>query len=141
VLYDILPYKAEAAAYAKVVYGFEHVMIMLSLLLFSGLAFFVLLPMLKRTETITLDFDWIWRRFIPRFWKEVMTPLLTQLDNTRKVVMDWLPLRAPDEEGLPPTLRRRLMGTWAVSVPVLAIVLMLLAYLLVYFWLLPGGLL
>ncbi len=33
------------------------------LLLFSGLAFFVMLPVMKRTLTITLDFDWFYRRF------------------------------------------------------------------------------
>jgi multicomponent Na+:H+ antiporter subunit D len=32
-------------------------------LLFSGLAFFILLKYLKRTLTITLDFDWFWRKF------------------------------------------------------------------------------
>ena len=34
---------------------------MLQLLLFSGLAFFVMLGCLKRTLTITLDVDWLWR--------------------------------------------------------------------------------
>jgi len=34
-------------------------------LLFSGLAFFVLLPLMKRTETISLDTDWLWRRAAP----------------------------------------------------------------------------
>jgi multicomponent Na+:H+ antiporter subunit D len=35
---------------------------MLQLLLFSGLAFFLLLPMMKRTLTISLDTDWLYRR-------------------------------------------------------------------------------
>ncbi len=35
---------------------------MLQLLLFSGLAFFLLLPLMKRTLTITLDLDWLYRR-------------------------------------------------------------------------------
>ena len=30
-------------------------------MLFSGLAFFLLLPLMKRTLTISLDTDWIWR--------------------------------------------------------------------------------
>ena len=34
---------------------------MLQLLLFSGLAFFIFLPMMKRTLTISLDFDWFYR--------------------------------------------------------------------------------
>ncbi len=33
----------------------------LQLLLFSGLAFFVLLPWLQRTHTVTLDMDWLYR--------------------------------------------------------------------------------
>jgi multicomponent Na+:H+ antiporter subunit D len=41
-----------------------HVLTQLQLLLFSGLAFFVLLPWLKRTPTITLDTDWIYRRVL-----------------------------------------------------------------------------
>jgi multicomponent Na+:H+ antiporter subunit D len=42
----------------------EHVINQLQLLLFSGLAFFVCLPLLKRTPTITLDFDWFYRRLL-----------------------------------------------------------------------------
>ena len=42
-----------------------HVVTQLQLLLFSGLAFFVMLPYLQRTLTITLDTDWIWRRLLP----------------------------------------------------------------------------
>ena len=38
---------------------------MLQLLLFSGLAFFVLLPLMKRTETISLDTDWGYRKLLP----------------------------------------------------------------------------
>ena len=36
---------------------------MLQLLRFSGLAFFLLLPLMKRTLTISLDFDWFYRKF------------------------------------------------------------------------------
>jgi multicomponent Na+:H+ antiporter subunit D len=36
----------------------------LQLLLFSGLAFFVMLKWLQRTLTITLDFDWLYRAFL-----------------------------------------------------------------------------
>jgi multicomponent Na+:H+ antiporter subunit D len=37
----------------------------LQLLLFSGLAFFLMLGWLKRTLTITLDVDWFYRRLGP----------------------------------------------------------------------------
>jgi multicomponent Na+:H+ antiporter subunit D len=55
-LYALLPYKVDYEPYT-----FAHVAEMLQLLLFSGLAFFLLLPMMKRTLTISLDFDWFYR--------------------------------------------------------------------------------
>ena len=39
---------------------------MLQLLMFGGLAFVIVLPLLKRKPTITLDWDWLWRRLGPR---------------------------------------------------------------------------
>lgn len=60
-LYRLLPH---AVAYEP--YTVPHVLAQLQLLLFSGLAFFVMLPWLKRTLTITLDTDWAWRRLLPR---------------------------------------------------------------------------
>ncbi|HZD25876.1 MAG TPA: Na(+)/H(+) antiporter subunit D [Alphaproteobacteria bacterium] len=56
-LYAILPYPVDYAPYTT-----GHVITMLQLLLFSGLAFFIMLPYMKRTLTITLDFDWFYRR-------------------------------------------------------------------------------
>lgn len=55
-LYALLPFPVD-----YVPYTFAHVAEMLQLLLFSGLAFFLLLPMMKRTLTISLDFDWFYR--------------------------------------------------------------------------------
>ena len=60
-LYAILPYPVD-----YVPYTYAHVVTMLQLLLFSGLAFFVMLPYLKRTLTITLDWDWFYRWLGPR---------------------------------------------------------------------------
>lgn len=56
-LYDMLPY---AAPYVP--YTLYHVVSQLQLLLFSGLAFFLMLGWLRRTLTITLDSDWLWRK-------------------------------------------------------------------------------
>jgi multicomponent Na+:H+ antiporter subunit D len=56
-LYSLLPYSV-----AYVPYTGSHVVFQLQLLLFSGLAFFLMLDLLKRTLTITLDADWVWRR-------------------------------------------------------------------------------
>jgi multicomponent Na+:H+ antiporter subunit D len=56
-LYGILPYKVDYVPYTA-----SHVVSQLQLLLFSGLAFFLMLGWLKRTLTITLDGDWFYRR-------------------------------------------------------------------------------
>lgn len=56
-LYAMLPYPV-----AYVPYTASHVVFYLQLLLFSGLAFFLMLGWLKRTLTITLDVDWLYRR-------------------------------------------------------------------------------
>ncbi len=55
-LYALLPYPVDYVPYTG-----AHVVFQLQLLLFSGLAFFLLLNLLKRTLTITLDFDWFYR--------------------------------------------------------------------------------
>ena len=54
--YQFLPYQTDYVAYKA-----GKVIFYLQLLLFSGLAFFLLLPMMKRTLTISLDVDWLWR--------------------------------------------------------------------------------
>tara|TARA_R110002096_G_scaffold273422_9_gene467292 strand:+ start:27882 stop:29651 length:1770 start_codon:yes stop_codon:yes gene_type:complete len=55
-LYDILPHSiGEYSAYG-------HVLSQLQLLAFAALAFFVLKPFLKQTDTISLDTDWFWRK-------------------------------------------------------------------------------
>ena len=56
-LYDILPFPVEYHAYTV-----EHTLNQLQLLMFSALAFFLLLPLLKRTKTISLDMDWFYRK-------------------------------------------------------------------------------
>jgi multicomponent Na+:H+ antiporter subunit D len=60
-LYALLPFDAGFRPYTA-----PHVVSQLQLLLFSGLAFFVLLPWLRRTLTISLDVDWIYRKLLPR---------------------------------------------------------------------------
>lgn len=69
-LYALLPYAVNYVPYTG-----AHVVTQLQLLLFSGLAFFVLLPYLKRTLTITLDADWVWRTLLPALLRKVGLPL------------------------------------------------------------------
>ena len=59
-LYQYLPYPVDYQAYTA-----GKVVFYLQLLLFSGLAFFLLLPLMRRTLTISLDADWLWRVLIP----------------------------------------------------------------------------
>mgnify|MGYP000222869402 FL=1 len=82
-LYRFLPYSVEYEAYTA-----GKVVFYLQLLLFSGLAFFLLLPLMRRTETISLDFDWIWRvglvrllRAFGRAWNRVSDALAAVLDT------------------------------------------------------------
>lgn len=64
-LYALLPYPVDYVPYTA-----PHVINMLQLLLFAGAAFFVCLPMMKRTLTISLDLDWFYRKFFGLLGKE-----------------------------------------------------------------------
>ena len=55
-MYRLLPYPVDYVPYTG-----WHVLAQLQLLLFSGLAFFVMLGWLRRTLTVTLDVDWLYR--------------------------------------------------------------------------------
>ncbi len=59
-LYAILPFPVDYVPYTA-----AHVLTQTQLLLFSGLAFFLMLNYLKRTPTISLDVDWLWRKLFP----------------------------------------------------------------------------
>jgi multicomponent Na+:H+ antiporter subunit D len=65
-LYALLPYKVDFVPYTA-----SHVVFYLQLLLFSGLAFFLVLGWLKRTLTITLDVDWFYRWLGPTLAREL----------------------------------------------------------------------
>jgi multicomponent Na+:H+ antiporter subunit D len=65
-LYALLPFPVDFLPYTG-----PHVVSQLQLLLFSGLAFFLLLGWLKRTDTITLDVDWFWRSLGPAIYRSV----------------------------------------------------------------------
>ena len=56
-LYNILPFQTAYQPYTA-----DHLVTQFQLLLFAGFAFFALLPMMKRTLTISLDVDWLYRR-------------------------------------------------------------------------------
>ena len=62
-LYALLPYPVDYQPYTG-----AHLVSQFQLLLFAGLAFFVMLPLMRRTLTISLDTDWLWRRAFPAVW-------------------------------------------------------------------------
>jgi multicomponent Na+:H+ antiporter subunit D len=69
-LYALLPYTVNYDPYTA-----GNVLFYLQLLLFSGLAFFLMLPLMKRTLTITLDFDWVWRVALARLGTQALGAL------------------------------------------------------------------
>jgi multicomponent Na+:H+ antiporter subunit D len=88
-LYALLPYPVDYAPYTA-----DHVVTMLQLLLFSGLAFFLLLPLMKRTLTISLDVDWFYRRagaFAARALVDSLARFRTELERALRSVIDvWI---------------------------------------------------
>lgn len=64
-LYNLLPYTVDYVPYTS-----AHILTQLQLLLFSGLAFFVMLPLMKRTLTISLDVDWLYRKLLPTVYRQ-----------------------------------------------------------------------
>jgi len=56
-LYNILPFDVHYQAYT-----FNHTIAQMQLLMLSALVFFLFLPLLKRTETISIDTDWFYRK-------------------------------------------------------------------------------
>ena len=63
-LYNILPYHVDYNAWT-----FPHVVTQMQLLMLSALVFFLFLPLLKRTATISLDTDWFYRKGAAGFYR------------------------------------------------------------------------
>jgi len=122
-LYALLPHPVQYVPYTP-----GHVVAMLQLLLFSGLAFFLLLPLLKRTLTLTLDTDWLWRRLGPAAW----APVEAGIAAIRDTVIG--PARGLAERIAAAAGRLGGTGavgrTWATRSMMLWVVVLLAAYLL-----------
>ena len=126
-LWALLPYPVEYEAYAP-----GKVLFYVQLLLFSGLAFFLLLPLMKRTLTISLDTDWIWRVVLTRLglW---LLQVLQVLGDRLGAMLEALRLGSGTKLG-------RLLGstgalgrTWQVGTTALWIAILLTAYVLLYY--------
>jgi multicomponent Na+:H+ antiporter subunit D len=127
-LYAILPFPVDYVPYTR-----THVIDMLQLLLFSGLAFFIMLPYMKRTLTITLDWDWFYRWLGPRAISQV-THVLSRWHAHKRI--DFLRHLG----HLFGTLflyhgpRGILARTWATGSMVLWVVILLGIYLIAYYY-------
>jgi multicomponent Na+:H+ antiporter subunit D len=126
-LYAMLPFPVDYAPYTG-----AHVVAQLQLLLFSGLAFFVMLNFLKRTLTITLDVDWFYRIAGARLVAAVGGLISRTLESVsaalarRSGALHATLLRQHGPEG---TLAR----TWPTGSMAIWVVVLLLAYLVLYY--------
>lgn len=126
-LYGLLPVPVETSPY-----GFAKVVHQLQLLLFAGLAFFVMKPYLARTLTVTLDFDWFYRKFAMMLAREFSIrggkaggSILEVFQKALGRVVTFI----ETHHGPGGILAR----TWATSTAVMSVLLLLLIYLLVYY--------
>jgi multicomponent Na+:H+ antiporter subunit D len=126
-LYRMLPYPVDYVPYTA-----AHVLTQVQLLLFSGLAFFLALPYLKRTLTITLDLDWLYRWLLVRVaghlgraWGAVSAAVGS---GTRRFVGGAFDLieRQYGPDG-------RLASTWPIRSMALWVLLLLIGYLAFYY--------
>jgi multicomponent Na+:H+ antiporter subunit D len=130
-LYAFLPYPVDYTPYTA-----GKVLFYLQLLLFSGLAFFLLLPLMKRTLTISLDTDWIWRvvlyktaeaasNSVAKTGSAISVYVREQLGGIRK--------RAEGRFGSTSKNRHGIFArAWPIGVTALWIAVLLTAYIAVY---------
>ncbi|PHZ85168.1 Na(+)/H(+) antiporter subunit D [Paremcibacter congregatus] len=125
-LYNLLPYPVTYEPYkASTVVNY------LQLLLFAGLAFFVMLPWMKRTLTITLDADWLYRRLLSRFGNVVWFALVAGYEKGETKIRN----RAESLAGLSDMLFNRkgiLTKTWMIGTTATWTISLLLLYLVSY---------
>lgn len=129
-LYKILPFPAPEGEVLYVPYTIPHVINQLQLLLFSGLAFFVLLPVLKRTLTITLDADWTYRRFFPGVWRHLLRPVVRALGEFIEFLIGQMPQLAKETIYSPPQ-ERRLFREWGLGGAMVVITGLLFVFLVI----------
>ena len=113
-------------------YTWAHVLTQMQLLLFAGLAFFVMLPFLKRALSITLDTDWLWRRAGPAAVGALGTVVRIAQHaygeawsgGIAAVVNVAQRINGPDS---------RFASTWRTSSMAISVLVLLLGYLLLYY--------
>ena len=134
-LYRFLPYPVDYQAYTA-----GKVVFYLQLLLFSGLAFFLLLPLMRRTETISLDTDWLWRvglvrlaRLVGAAWARTEAAAASRLDGLRRRLgrggRGFFGSRVEDGQHVHGPMAR----AWPIGTTALWIAILLTAYVLFYY--------
>jgi multicomponent Na+:H+ antiporter subunit D len=127
-LYAMLPNDAIVPVYKP-----EKVVFYLQLLLFSGLAFFLLLNYMKRTLTITLDLDWIWRVAILRAGDLVYDACAVVRTAAEKTVLSFLKSGQARLGDLSERDGLILRATSATGLAALYAMVLLTLYILVYY--------
>jgi len=128
-LYSMLPYPVEYEPYTA-----DHLVTQFQLLLFAGLAFFLLLPMMKRTETISLDFDWFYRKpgvaivkwvlsTADKIWQKIESTVIASIKQMIQNSYD-------AESGQPKGYFARL---WPTETMVIWVAILLTGYLVIYY--------
>jgi multicomponent Na+:H+ antiporter subunit D len=127
-LYAMLPVATDYQPYTP-----DHVIFVLQILMFSVLSFFLALPMIKRTLSISLDVDWFWRRagamFAAEFegqWLRAYRALGGRGYRTAKRLLEEL-YRTHGPEGA--MARTRPSGYMALWMTILLSVFLLLSFL------------
>jgi multicomponent Na+:H+ antiporter subunit D len=130
-LYKYLPYPVDYVPYTA-----GKVLFYLQLLLFSGLAFFLLLPLMKRTRTVSLDTDWVWRVLLSRIADAlhgVGASLGMALASRIGAIFGAVRVRAEAYFSTHPTARAGVFArAWSIGTTALWIAILLTAYVLVY---------
>ena len=128
-LYDILPYAVEYKPYTA-----DHLVTQFQLLLFAGLAFFLLLPMMKRTETISLDLDWFYRKVGPRVFKKLASTVYNTYGSIESSAFSFIKMKIQksydSESGQPKGYFAKL---WPIETMVVWVAVLLAVYLILYY--------
>lgn len=122
-LYRFLPFAVDYVPYTA-----DHLVSQLQLLLFAGLAFFVTLPLMKRTLTISLDVDFFYRKLGPVVWRGFEGLLRKLAEVARVLVLDparhlpawWMRFHGPDG----PLARTWPTGSMLLWVSIILVVLL-----------------
>jgi multicomponent Na+:H+ antiporter subunit D len=126
--YRLLPYPMEYQAYVP-----GTVVFYLQLLLFSGLAFFLLLPLMRRTLTITLDFDWFWRVLFFRLADAIVNSI-GAAGATLETRL-WRGLAELHERAGATWTRRGIVArAWSIGTTAMWATVLLTLYVLVYYY-------